>query len=36
MDWLYITMPIAGVPIFWPGLIILGLGVGSYAILYLL
>jgi uncharacterized membrane protein YfcA len=28
MDWLYITMPIAGVPIFWPGLIILGLGVG--------
>ena len=28
MDWLYITMPIAGVPIFWPGLIILGLGMG--------
>jgi uncharacterized membrane protein YfcA len=28
MDWLYITMPIAGVQIFWPGLIILGLGVG--------
>lgn len=28
MDWLYITMPIAGVPIFWPGLVVLGLGVG--------
>ena len=28
MDWLYITMPIAGVEIFWPGLVILGLGVG--------
>ncbi len=28
MDWLYVTMPIAGVEIFWPGLIILGLGVG--------
>ena len=28
MDWLTITMPVAGVPIFWPGLIILGLGVG--------
>jgi uncharacterized membrane protein YfcA len=28
MDWLYIVMPIAGVPIFWPGLVILGLGVG--------
>jgi uncharacterized membrane protein YfcA len=28
MDWLYITMPIAGVPIFWPGLIVLGFGVG--------
>lgn len=28
MDWLYATMPIAGVQIFWPGLIILGLGVG--------
>jgi uncharacterized membrane protein YfcA len=28
MDWLYVTMPIAGVPIFWPGLIILGFGVG--------
>lgn len=28
MDWLYITMPIAGVQIFWPGLIILGIGVG--------
>lgn len=28
MDWLYVYMPIAGVDIFWPGLIILGLGVG--------
>ncbi|MDR3320177.1 MAG: sulfite exporter TauE/SafE family protein [Desulfovibrio sp.] len=28
MEWLYMTMPIAGVNIFWPGLIILGLGVG--------
>lgn len=28
MDWLYVTMPIAGVEIFWPGLVILGLGVG--------
>ncbi|MBI4858753.1 MAG: sulfite exporter TauE/SafE family protein [Candidatus Riflebacteria bacterium] len=28
MDWLYILMPIAGVSIFWPGLIILGIGVG--------
>jgi uncharacterized membrane protein YfcA len=28
MDWLYIQMPIAGIQIFWPGLIILGLGVG--------
>jgi uncharacterized protein len=28
MDWLYVLMPIAGVKIFWPGLIILGLGVG--------
>ena len=28
MDWLYILMPISGVTIFWPGLIILGLGVG--------
>ena len=28
MDWLYILMPISGVYIFWPGLIILGLGVG--------
>ncbi|MGD9504026.1 MAG: sulfite exporter TauE/SafE family protein [Syntrophobacteraceae bacterium] len=28
MDWLYIMMPIAGVKIFWPGLIILGIGVG--------
>ena len=28
MDWLYMLMPIAGVQIFWPGLIILGIGVG--------
>jgi uncharacterized protein len=28
MDWLYALMPIAGVEIFWPGLIILGIGVG--------
>jgi hypothetical protein len=28
MDWLYVLMPIAGVKIFWPGLIILGVGVG--------
>jgi len=28
MDWLYILMPIAGVKIFWPGLVILGVGVG--------
>ena len=28
MDWLYVTMPIAGVEILWPGLVILGLGVG--------
>ncbi|MDR2744898.1 MAG: sulfite exporter TauE/SafE family protein [Desulfovibrio sp.] len=28
MDWLYMMMPISGVNIFWPGLIILGLGVG--------
>ena len=28
MDWLYVHMPIAGVDIFWPGLIILGVGVG--------
>ena len=28
MDWLYMLMPISGVHIFWPGLIILGLGVG--------
>ena len=28
MDWLYILMPISGVYIFWPGLIILGFGVG--------
>ena len=28
MDWLYVLMPISGVHIFWPGLIILGIGVG--------
>jgi len=28
MDWLFVLMPIAGVKIFWPGLIILGIGVG--------
>jgi len=28
MEWLYVMMPIAGVKIFWPGLIILGVGVG--------
>ncbi len=28
MDWLHIWMPIANVPIAWPGLVILGLGVG--------
>lgn len=28
MDWLYVLMPISGSTIFWPGLIILGVGVG--------
>ena len=28
MEWLYVLMPIAGVKIFWPGLISLGVGVG--------
>ncbi|MCU0587295.1 MAG: sulfite exporter TauE/SafE family protein [Syntrophobacteraceae bacterium] len=28
MEWMYILMPIAGVKIFWPGLIVLGIGVG--------
>ncbi|GFH62739.1 MAG: conserved hypothetical protein [Candidatus Desulfovibrio kirbyi] len=28
MEWLYMIMPISGVNLFWPGLIILGLGVG--------
>jgi uncharacterized protein len=28
VDWLHILMPIAGVPLFWPGLVILGFGVG--------
>lgn len=27
-EWLYVHMPISGVDIFWPGLVILGLGVG--------
>jgi hypothetical protein len=28
MDWMHLVMPIAGIPIFWPGLLILGFGVG--------
>lgn len=28
MDWLFAQMPIAGVEVFWPGLVVLGLGVG--------
>jgi uncharacterized membrane protein YfcA len=28
VDWLFVQMPIAGIHIFWPGLLILGLGVG--------
>ncbi len=28
MDWLYVLMPISGVTVFWPGLVILGVGVG--------
>jgi len=28
MEWLYVYMPIAGVKIFWPGLVIIGLSVG--------
>ncbi len=28
MDWLHVLMPISGIEIFWPGLIILGFGVG--------
>jgi uncharacterized membrane protein YfcA len=28
MDWLYVLMPIVGIKVFWPGLVILGLGVG--------
>jgi len=28
MDWLYALMPISGAEIFWPGLVILGFGVG--------
>jgi uncharacterized membrane protein YfcA len=29
MDWLYLYMPIAGVDIFWPGLILIGFSVGT-------
>src|ERR1051325_10500254 len=28
MHWMHMMMPIAGVPIFWPGLVVLGFGVG--------
>jgi uncharacterized membrane protein YfcA len=28
MNWLYVLLPIAGVHVWWPGLVILGLGVG--------
>lgn len=28
MEWLYVWMPIVGIQVFWPGLVILGLGVG--------
>ncbi len=28
MDFLYVTMPLSGVSVFWPGLVILGFGVG--------
>ena len=28
MDWLYMYMPIAGVNIFWPGLVLIGFSVG--------
>lgn len=28
MDWLHILMPVSGVQIFWPGLVVLGFGVG--------
>ncbi len=31
MDWLHTLMPVSGVEIFWPGLIVLGLGVGLIA-----
>ena len=31
MDWLYLQMPIADVSVAWPGLIVLGLGVGMIA-----
>lgn len=28
MDWLYMYMPIAGIDIFWPGLVLIGFSVG--------
>ena len=28
MNWFYVLLPIAGVHVWWPGLVILGLGVG--------
>lgn len=28
MEWFYLRMPVAGMEVFWPGLVILGLGVG--------
>ena len=28
MEWYYMHMPISGVSIFWPGLVLLGFGVG--------
>lgn len=31
MDWLHVLMPVSGVPIAWPGLVVLGLGVGMIA-----
>lgn len=31
MDWLYLYMPIAGVSIFWPGLVLIGFSVGVLA-----
>jgi uncharacterized membrane protein YfcA len=31
MDWLHVLMPVSGVAISWPGLVVLGLGVGMIA-----